>query len=114
MFFWLKEEANIAGVMPDLADYTECLENLGEAGFRKHHLVLGDRSMLGKILDLDISRKARAYFGSVLTKYATIGDCRATFGEFSYRPDAMLQSKTQAGQCHSHRSLMLIHSLRQF
>ncbi|HIE5649747.1 TPA: hypothetical protein ACXNQV_001587 [Stenotrophomonas maltophilia] len=73
MFFWLKEEANIAGVMPDLANYVECLENLGEAGFRKHHLVLGDRSMLVKILDLDISKKARAYFGSVVTKYATIG-----------------------------------------
>ncbi len=73
MFFWLKEEANITGVTPDLEDYAECLENLGEAGFKKHHLVLGDRSVLAKVVDLDISKKARVYFGSVLSKYATIG-----------------------------------------
>ena len=72
MLFWLKEERAAAGVDLEVGEYVESLENLGEAGFRRDHLVMGDRKVLEKVMSLDLSRRAKVYYGSLLSKFSTI------------------------------------------
>lgn len=73
MFLWITTSgANPASVQ--WSDWLEALDNLGEAGFRRDHLVLGDRAAILEILRVtDLSRRARAYFQSVATKLTTLG-----------------------------------------
>ncbi|QGL87136.1 hypothetical protein FEO91_01900 [Stenotrophomonas maltophilia] len=73
MFFWLKDERDVLGGEVQFEEYAVCVENLGEAGYRKEHLVFGDRSIIARAMSLDISRKAKTYYASVLAKYATLG-----------------------------------------
>jgi len=68
MFFWLT-----GGV--DLGDsgQFEAIENLGESGFAGRHLVLGDRAVIDSIVKgAGLSRKASAYYRSVLARYSQI------------------------------------------
>ncbi|HHA2451873.1 TPA: hypothetical protein ACOENR_003304 [Stenotrophomonas maltophilia] len=73
MFFWLKDERDVLGGEVLYDEYAACIENLGEAGYRKEHLVFGDRTIIARAMSLDISRKAKTYYASVLAKYATLG-----------------------------------------
>ncbi|MCM5524884.1 hypothetical protein, partial [Xanthomonas hortorum] len=60
MFFWITD-----GDAVNFANFIESLDNLGEAGFARRHLILGERGVISKILQVQgLSRKSSAYFKS--------------------------------------------------
>lgn len=76
MLIWIETEGQDPREL-NWQDWLEALDNLGEAGFRGDHLVLGDRLALESISRLpDLSRKAKAYFASAATRMSTVGSIR--------------------------------------
>ena len=99
MFFWLKDERDVLGGEVQFEEYAVCVENLGEAGYRKEHLVFGDRSIIARAMSLDTPRCSQS------TRHSVV--CIVKFVECLYRLDAArLPLKTEFGQFLSPHSQM--------
>jgi len=83
MFFWIEGPVDLSN-----RNHLASFENLGESGYAGRHLVLGDRLAIAEIAsDSSLSRKASAYFRSVLSKYAQLGGIGRSLRKFKVRAD---------------------------
>jgi hypothetical protein len=95
MLFWID---NAVGSF-DWPAYLDAWDNLGEAGFKGDHFVLGDASALEAILKVAaLSRRASACFRSVLSRYATLAPIRRRLQAVVISPNAWARSRRPDGQ----------------
>lgn len=86
MFIWIESPSTEY----DWSRHTDAFENLGLAGFKRDHLILGDLCALeAACKNTNLSNRARAYFRSVTTKYPTLGGIRREVVPVIARPDVL-------------------------
>lgn len=95
MIFWLKSESGLLDLNGVVAKpFISAVENLGEAGFRGKHLILGPRRTFESLARCaDLSAKAKAYYLRMSQNLTQIGGVMNSFPHVSVSAEAIGISK---------------------